>query len=240
MVSLVGDKEAVYSRIESEEDAECLEQHERQRTISWNHATQMIALIGCALVTFMAGRYTSHMSLYPAPISPVPSIPMETVTFQPDRRFSGPSSHDSDIAWTTLMPPGEGFVTIQNPEQYGLPPGKNSTASHGSALYDISAFHQLHCLTKIREHVSLLRYAASGGDGSDDSVDRAWEKVLKPQENHMGHCFDYLRQGIMCAGDMTLEWPKQGSEGIVDGWGVQHECKSWDAILSYVDQHGVQ
>jgi hypothetical protein len=34
----------------------------------------------------------------------------------------------------------------------------------------------------------------------------------------------------MCAGDMTVEWPRTEADGrhfAFDGWGVAHECKSW-------------
>jgi len=44
------------------------------------------------------------------------------------------------------------------------------------------------------------------------------------------HCFDYIRQALMCAGDMTVEWPRTEEDGrrfAVDGWGVTHECKDW-------------
>lgn len=48
--------------------------------------------------------------------------------------------------------------------------------------------------------------------------------------DHMNHCFDYLRQTIQCAGDMSMEWPRTeptGERFAVDGWGVPHECKDW-------------
>ena len=159
-------------------------------------------------------------------------VPTKAIIFEPDAKFSG-SSHEADIAWTSLMPPNEGFVLVQDPEKYDLPQGKNSTSGKGS-LYDVSAFHQLHCLTKIREHVSLLNFAL---DGHVDEASR--EKLLKPQMRHMDHCFDYLRQGIMCAGDTTLEWPKEGSKGVVDGWGVTHQCRNWDDIVKFVEGHQV-
>lgn len=34
----------------------------------------------------------------------------------------------------------------------------------------------------------------------------------------------------MCAGDMTVEWPREEADGArfaVDGWGVEHQCKDW-------------
>ena len=55
--------------------------------------------------------------------------------------------------------------------------------------------------------------------------------------HHIHHCFDYLRQSIMCSGDMTLESSAvedDGSRITVDGWGVSHQCKNWDSIWEYM------
>ena len=63
---------------------------------------------------------------------------------------------------------------------------------------------------------------------------------------HLGHCLDYIRQAIMCTGDMTLEKAAlhksvedpDGPEVIgVRGWGTAHECKSWEAIYDFTRQH---
>lgn len=56
---------------------------------------------------------------------------------------------------------------------------------------------------------------------------------------HIGHCFDYLRQAIMCAADTTLEWaiPNKASVRTVDGWGVTHDCRSWDDAVDWTLKH---
>lgn len=46
---------------------------------------------------------------------------------------------------------------------------------------------------------------------------------------HKVHCFDYLRQTLMCSMDMTLESAAQDSEtgeskGYINGWDIQHTC----------------
>lgn len=56
-------------------------------------------------------------------------------------------------------------------------------------LYIISGFHQLHCLSTIMASYARLRF------GKDESE----------MGYHIAHCFDYLREGILCAGDATLE-----------------------------------
>lgn len=54
---------------------------------------------------------------------------------------------------------------------------------------------------------------------------------------HIEHCFDYLRQAILCAGDTTIEWARESDEGEidgqVDGWGVEHQCRSSKTIFDF-------
>jgi Mycotoxin biosynthesis protein UstYa len=58
--------------------------------------------------------------------------------------------------------------------------------------------------------------------------------------DHIPHCFDYVRQGIMCAGDSTLEHVE-----IVDGkpdflgWDVRHECRAFEIISQWASDHRV-
>lgn len=53
---------------------------------------------------------------------------------------------------------------------------------------------------------------------------------------HLNHCWDYLRQTIMCNADVTLEWRKY-NEQVGTGWGYQHECKDWDAIITWAEKY---
>ena len=78
----------------------------------------------------------------------------------------------------------------------------------------------------------------------------------------MYHCFDYIRQALMCHADLTVEWPRTEADGrrfAVDGWGIEHQCTSWvscaalsswgldgnvltfvqDAVLKFMDEHTV-
>jgi hypothetical protein len=49
---------------------------------------------------------------------------------------------------------------------------------------------------------------------------------------HLAHCYDYLRQAIMCAGDTTIE----GKTKYGDGWGSSHQCKDIDSIMAWADE----
>ena len=51
--------------------------------------------------------------------------------------------------------------------------------------------------------------------------------------NHPEHCFDYLRQSVMCAADLTLEKARVDPDGhrrATDGWGTSHVCKDWGQV----------
>lgn len=49
-------------------------------------------------------------------------------------------------------------------------------------------------------------------------------------EKHLAHCFDYIRQGIMCAADTTLEWSVTHPGALVTGWGIAHQCRDWNGF----------
>lgn len=58
--------------------------------------------------------------------------------------------------------------------------------------------------------------------------------------NHPGrpdHCFDYLRQLVMCNLDLTYESARvdlDGERRVADGWGTVHQCKDWSAINGWM------
>ncbi|KAL0955796.1 hypothetical protein HGRIS_002006 [Hohenbuehelia grisea] len=79
--------------------------------------------------------------------------------------------------------------------------------------YDVTMWHQLHCLNHIRTVIN------NGDDGSD----------------HTEHCFHYLRQGILCAADTTLEpggtrFRTATGEIRAPMLNVTHTCRDWRQV----------
>jgi len=161
--------------------------------------------------------------------SPVPRFPLKTYTFVQNPRYL----HEDMFAnttdtlhtlhhWIELSADGRGYVKIENPEFFGLgePYSSRVNESYSEPVYMVSAFHQLHCLSYLVEH-----YQA------------AINKTELTQEvaHHTAHCFDYLRQSIMCAADISLE----GKTDAGPGWGSKHECKDYDALLKWANTHDV-
>lgn len=81
----------------------------------------------------------------------------------------------------------------------------------------ISAYHQLHCLRKLQIAFTILT----------SQILNATDQDKEMSVKHAEHCWDYLRQGIVCAGDSTLEGPDVEG-GTLLGYGVQHQCRQWD------------
>jgi len=91
----------------------------------------------------------------------------------------------------------------------------------GSRKYStISAVHQLHCLWSMHQ----VLFSVSRGDAVVDDYP------------HIRHCFDYLRQSLMCASDTTLE-PVDTNLGGVTGWDVSRSCRNYEQLKDWAKAH---
>ena len=58
----------------------------------------------------------------------------------------------------------------------------------------------------------------------------------RPDSHHLRHCFDYLRQSLMCTADTNLE-PVDFELGGVTGWNFERTCRNFDAVKSWAEEH---
>lgn len=155
----------------------------------------------------------------------------------PDERFNaGNQTAESDEAWAEMH---SRFVMIEDADYYGLPPSIDGKAE-GSRVYAVAAFHQLHCLRIIRG--AWFAVIKDGPGILDGPVDLPGHPAYKALAGHVAHCFDYIRQGLMCAGDSSLEAFLEG-DGVTlrpqgsSGWGVEHRCVEYDALVRWTDKY---
>ncbi|KAI3552001.1 hypothetical protein CSPX01_00677 [Colletotrichum filicis] len=124
---------------------------------------------------------------------------------------------------------------VDDPEHYGMegfastvewnairPPGKGFVfLGQEHFAFGVSMWHQMHCLSHIR---AVL---VNGDDGSD----------------HTEHCFHYLRQGILCAADTTIEpggtnKKLPNGDKVAAGDGAKHTCRDWRQVHDWMaEQH---
>ncbi|GFN21418.1 hypothetical protein AtubIFM55763_010582 [Aspergillus tubingensis] len=93
----------------------------------------------------------------------------------------------------------------------------------------ISVFHELHCLDSIRH----LYYGHVERFSEDPVINKA---ILAP--GHIDHCFDSLRQTIMCNADISpipYQWVESRGKAL-GSLGVLHTCRDYDALLEWAMQ----
>ncbi|KAI0484109.1 hypothetical protein GGR56DRAFT_612359 [Xylariaceae sp. FL0804] len=124
--------------------------------------------------------------------------------------------------WNDLMPKGNGFVWVNDTHRYHDLP--TPVDFPGKTVFTTSVTHQLHCLFAIVQTYSGL------SSGHEIPGDHHW---------HMIHCFDYMRQAIMCNGDMALEGREttfpEDLRGGSDGWDAKHVCRKWEDVIDYLE-----
>ena len=63
---------------------------------------------------------------------------------------------------------------------------------------------------------------------------------------HVPHCLEYLRQTVVCNADPTLEFtmdvskeedPRPGLHRYVDGQYVTHQCRDYEALVAWAEEH---
>ncbi len=123
----------------------------------------------------------------------------------------------------TASPEGLGYVKISDPEKYNNLP--TPLLEYPPSTFTTSMTHQLHCLH------AIVAYVAGMNSNSTDNIphDGAW---------HLGHCFEYLRQSIMCCGDTALEGQQTTfPEGVTgsDGWDAKHVCKDYNQVITHLE-----
>lgn len=211
-----------------------------RRLRAWLIAVSVVLGISCLYTLYsfrgsIQDRKASKQLAFAPPSMPSPEsirsgsrltnlpVPTEIVKFEQHEIYASPSTSQADEAWGALNPPGDGFVLIPNYADFSLPPGKPTEQGD---VYDISVFHQLHCLNHIRTFLFTLK---AGMDHNNTRV--VYDRLLRGSgEDHVYHCFDYIRQALMCHADLTVEWPRTEEDGrrfAVDGWGISHQCKNW-------------
>ncbi|KAK1973353.1 hypothetical protein LZ30DRAFT_611108 [Colletotrichum cereale] len=123
----------------------------------------------------------------------------------------------------SLIPHGGGFVEVKDPRRFLLPPPLIISWPEKPTVYSISVFHQLHCFTSILRDFNRIRNCQS---------------PAQPMR-HLLHCFDFIRQAILCCGDCTTE------DHLADGLGnylkdemrTQRVCNNFVKLLEYGNTH---
>jgi len=157
---------------------------------------------------------------------------VETVVFKRSG-FHGPTSPHltpyegrpnihNDAEWDRLMEVG--VVGISKAEAGKLPEGTTeSMGNPGTYVVQLEMFHQLHCLKQLRKQLWEFE------DGIADP------REASQRQQHFDHCIDYLRQVVMCHGDITpvtFEWNVERNIYLAHH-GTIHQCRNFNTIYKW-------
>ncbi|KAJ5180968.1 hypothetical protein N7492_004178 [Penicillium capsulatum] len=127
--------------------------------------------------------------------------------------FSQAPSPESDAAWESLFPTGNGFV-----QHATIAP-----VSSGLVVY-----HGLHCLNSLR----IVYFAAI--DPKEMHLPEEHSHLADP--GHVQHCIDYLRQSLMCTADTNLEPVGEGEAGVT-GYGYTRTCRDFNRVKKWASEN---
>lgn len=187
-------------------------------------AKSTIFIFLCGLAGFLTGWLSfKYANFRPTLAGAVPQVPIgytvNIFSSHPEFMRRPPPDGSSEPAWDAILPKGLGYV--HDP---------NMAATEN--ISTIGATHQLHCLYTLRR----IYYATTThGD------DREQKHELEPFDNgvertkHAAHCFEYLRQAIMCNADASLEPFTAGGEEF-PGMGFQRQCRDYGALKEYAEK----
>jgi hypothetical protein len=122
---------------------------------------------------------------------------------------------------------GMGFVWVNHTEQYHDLP--TPVEWPDKTVFTTSMTHQLHCLVSHTRLQIQVPYAHA--DNLQFAIVQTYSglkaNVTLPEDHHwhMIHCFDYMRQAIMCSADVALEGHETtfpDKNGGSDGWDSKH------------------
>lgn len=148
---------------------------------------------------------------------------------------------------TRICTGGRGFIILKNETALPEMPSLHQEIPEQHAM--IAAFHQIHCVVSQTPWGSAANPLTKGFP-SQWASKNSFFKALNGTSDaddllHMSHCWDYLRQAIMCHADTTLEWMPNSGQHVSKGWGYEHRCRDWDALYHWSgvnrwgDGHGI-
>lgn len=147
-------------------------------------------------------------------------------------RYIGASREEVDAAWNHLL--HDQYVAIEPDEVEQFDQDDRDGLDDGNQSYfELSVFHNLHCLNELRVAINRHRDAAESGSGYGPGG--VSETV------HLDHCIDRLRQAVECASDLTpvpMILQKDVPYQLWLGNGETHTCRNFTAIREWVAQRG--
>ncbi|KAK6343482.1 hypothetical protein TWF730_011071 [Orbilia blumenaviensis] len=196
-----------------------------KRNVTWYLRLLLELAMGVTIVILLV--WNSYQGRDTIKRTPVPRLPRKLYTFRNNPQyvhdkmwFNKTDTLRTLHNWIPLSSDSRGYVVVKDAHRYDLPNPYTIAIDryNDGPGYMMTVFHQLHCLSYLAEHYQ------EGYDGV---------KLTEEVAHHTAHCFNYIRQGLICSADITLE----GKTDEGPGEGSEHECVDYDALLEWANKH---
>ncbi|EGE82471.1 hypothetical protein RJZ56_005912 [Blastomyces dermatitidis] len=212
----------------------------------------LVSMLGVSSVTIRQ-KCVPDTELPALPYSPVREdgyVRYVNKRFAPSKLFQSETSDELEAAWNKTLGSTDGVVQLPKSIASRLDRSIESFVEPGQYIYGVGMFHQLHCLNRIRRTFYADKFFP--GESKDDI------------DFHKNHCFDLLRQSILCAGDVSMVYwwnqsytytDERGQEQYSQRylsmsnvekarhsfayWDVEARCHDTDAIYEWAEKNKV-
>lgn len=148
-----------------------------------------------------------------------------STTSMPASPYEGRPSDSNNALWSSLTDVGMYVMTASEYAQVNFETAPLHDSQGSQYLVMLEVFHQLHCLNVLR-----LQVYQPGG------LESLEEQARAKKEIHVNHCVDYLRQVLMCHGDMTPitiqtkedHWPPYEAR-----FDIRHTCRDFERLHAF-------
>jgi hypothetical protein len=114
---------------------------------------------------------------------------------------------------------------------------QGSLAPYSYAPYVHQACNRISSFADIAHPRALFQWAIHQGFYTAVHAEpAAVTDDLQREFPHVRHCFDYIRQALMCSADATLE-PVNADLGGVTGWDGTHVCRDFGSLAQWAEDH---
>ena len=154
-------------------------------------------------------------------------------------KYSSPAPKDEPAVeeiWDAILP-AHGIVAVDHQwaAEKQLPASMSLPSDPQKGVYIIDAYHQIHCLVCSTRRIQTFCVSNQG----QKIIRKTFYQVARNEPltyplGHSMHCFDSLRQYIMCTAGETLlySWGRN-----ITGDGQFRKCKDWGALRDWATQN---
>lgn len=85
-------------------------------------------------------------------------------------------------------------------------------------------------IPSLLQYLIRRAYYTSNSDAQGEDFDTGIER-----HPHVGHCFDYLRQSLLCSADSSLEPTNERVNGNPK-WGFDKQCRDYEDVRRWAEK----